>query len=75
MKLKGKKIQYVFVPFTKKVIDDRRYGAPKIHIQLLKEGVKVSIKRVQLLMKKAGIRLEHHKKAPSDANTKARGRT
>lgn len=33
-----------------------RYGAPKIHQSLLKEGYAVSLKRVQRLMKKAGIR-------------------
>ncbi|WP_407942274.1 IS3 family transposase [Microaerobacter geothermalis] len=33
-----------------------RYGAPKIHQMLLKEGYKVSIKRVQRLIKKADIR-------------------
>ena len=41
---------------------DGRYGAPKIHAQLQKEGVKVSIKRVQRLMKKAGIRSNITKK-------------
>jgi len=34
----------------------QRYGAPKIHYLLTKEGYQVSIKRVQRLMKKAGIR-------------------
>jgi len=33
-----------------------RYGAPKIHKKLLKDGYKVSLKRVQRLMKKANIR-------------------
>jgi len=33
-----------------------RYGAPKIHHLLEEEGYKVSIKRVQRLMKAAGIR-------------------
>ena len=33
-----------------------RYGAPKIHQTLLKQGVQVSIKRVQRLMKKENIR-------------------
>src|SRR5690606_5097257 len=33
-----------------------RYGAPKIHQSLLKEGYAVSLKRVQRLMRKAGIR-------------------
>lgn len=41
---------------------DGRYGALKIHAQLLKEGLKVSIKRVQRLMKKAGIRSNITKK-------------
>ncbi|MGE7920015.1 IS3 family transposase [Viridibacillus sp. NPDC093762] len=35
---------------------DRRYGAPKIHYLLCREGFQVSIKRVQRLMKRAGIR-------------------
>ncbi|WP_435799593.1 IS3 family transposase [Peribacillus asahii] len=35
---------------------DGRYGAPKIHYLLCKEGLKVSIKRVQRLMRQAGIR-------------------
>lgn len=34
---------------------DKRYGAPKIHYLLVKEGYQVSLKRVQRLMKKAGI--------------------
>src|SRR5690625_2612574 len=34
----------------------KRYGAPKIHHLLEKEGYDVSLKRVQRLMKKAGIR-------------------
>src|SRR5690625_7589188 len=34
---------------------DKRYGAPKIHYLLEKEGYQVSIKRVQRLMKKAAI--------------------
>ncbi len=33
-----------------------RYGAPKIHQTLLKQGFQVSIKRVQRLMKKENIR-------------------
>ena len=33
-----------------------RYGAPKIHRLLLKKGYQVSVKRVQRLMKAAGIR-------------------
>uniref|UniRef100_UPI00403F86C4 IS3 family transposase n=1 Tax=unclassified Aeribacillus TaxID=2640495 RepID=UPI00403F86C4 len=33
----------------------QRYGAPKIHHMLEKEGLKVSLKRVQRLMKAAGI--------------------
>lgn len=33
----------------------QRYGAPKIHKNLLKEGYLASLKRVQRLMKKAGI--------------------
>lgn len=35
---------------------DKRYGAPKIHHLLNKEGLQVSLKRVQRLMKKANIR-------------------
>ncbi len=73
MKLKTKKITERICAIHKN--SDGRYGAPKIHAQLLKEGVKVSIKRVQRLMKKAGIRSNITKKVPSDANTKARGRT
>ncbi|WLR41215.1 IS3 family transposase [Bacillus carboniphilus] len=34
----------------------KRYGAPKIHMELEKKGFFVSLKRVQRLMKKAGIR-------------------
>ncbi len=46
---------------TKKIIDihtasNKRYGAPKIHRCLLKKGYQIGIKRVQRLMKKAGIR-------------------
>ena len=33
----------------------RRYGAIKIHRQLIKEGLSVSLKRVQRLMKSAGL--------------------
>src|SRR5699024_11640422 len=33
-----------------------RYGAPKIHRLLIKEGHHVSLKRVQRLMKKAGVK-------------------
>lgn len=32
-----------------------RYGAPKIHNQLIKQGICISLKRVQRLMKAAGI--------------------
>lgn len=35
---------------------NKRYGAPKIHRVLLNNGVSISIKRVQRLMKKLGIR-------------------
>nr|WP_205001934.1 IS3 family transposase [Scopulibacillus daqui] len=46
---------------TKKIMEihtesKQRYGAPKIHFILQKEGYMVSLKRVQRLMKKAGIR-------------------
>src|SRR5690625_3826248 len=46
---------------TKRIIEihngsNKRYGAPKIHHTLVEEGYKVSIKRVQRLMKKANIR-------------------
>lgn|SRR5579875_1658767 len=34
----------------------QHYGAPKIHHSLQKEGYRLSLKRVQHLMKKAGIR-------------------
>lgn len=34
----------------------QRYGAPKIHYLLNQEGFNVSIKRVQRLMREAGIR-------------------
>ena len=45
---------------TKRIIEihndsNKRYGAPKIHHLLEKEGYQVSIKRVQRLMKKAAI--------------------
>ena len=33
----------------------RRYGAIKVHHQLIKEGFSVSLKRVQRLMKSAGL--------------------
>jgi len=71
--VENKKITERICPIHKE--SDGRYGAPKIHAQLLKEGLKVSIKRVQRLMKKAGIRSNITKKVPSDANTNARGRT
>lgn len=35
---------------------EQRYGAPKIHDDLKDEGINISLKRVQRLMKKAGIR-------------------
>lgn len=46
---------------TKRIIEihkesKKRYGAPKIHLLLEKEGYQVSLKRVQRLMKKANIR-------------------
>ena len=46
--------------FTEKIIEvyeesKKRYGAPKIHETLEKQGHKISLKRVQRLMKKAGI--------------------
>src|SRR5699024_482791 len=46
---------------TKRIIDihkerKQRYGAPKIHHILVEEGYHVSMKRVQRLMQKAGIR-------------------
>ena len=46
--------------FTEKIIQihedsKKRYGAPKIHEILVKQGHKISINRVQRLMKKAGI--------------------
>ena len=34
----------------------KRYGAPKIHKILVKQGHKISLNRLQRLMKKAGIR-------------------
>jgi putative transposase len=39
-----------------------RYGAPKIHQTLLQQGVTISLKRVQRLMKKAEIRSITYKK-------------
>ncbi|WP_425431906.1 IS3 family transposase [Gracilibacillus ureilyticus] len=39
-----------------------RYGAPKIHRELLKEGYSCSLKRVQRLMKQAGIQSNITKK-------------
>ena len=39
-----------------------RYGAPKIHILLQKKGYSCSMKRVQRLMKEAGIRSNITKK-------------
>ena len=33
----------------------RRYGAIKVHRQMIKEGLSVSLKRVQRLMKSAGL--------------------
>src|SRR5690625_3879143 len=46
---------------TNRIIDihnesHKRYGAPKIHYLLNKEGYHVSLKRVQRLMRKADIR-------------------
>src|SRR5699024_7340052 len=46
---------------TKEIIEihkesKQRYGAPKIHQQLIKKGYKASLNRVQRLMKKANIR-------------------
>ncbi len=46
--------------FTEKIIQihedsKKRYGAPKIHEILVKQGHKISLNRVQRLMKKAGI--------------------
>lgn len=46
---------------TKRIIgiykeSHERYGAPKIHRQLKKEGYSISIKRVQRIMRKEGIR-------------------
>jgi len=46
---------------TERILDihqesNQRYGAPKIHRKLVKENYRVSIKRVQRLMKKADIR-------------------
>lgn len=34
----------------------KRYGAPKIHNTLINQGNKISLKRVQRLMQKLGIR-------------------
>lgn len=47
--------------FTEKIVQiheesKERYGAPKIHEMLEKQGHKISLKRVQRLMKEAGIR-------------------
>ena len=47
--------------YTEKIIEihndsKRRYGAPKIHKELQKQGYTISLKRVQRLMKKAGIK-------------------
>jgi transposase InsO family protein len=39
-----------------------RYGAPKIHQTLLNQGIRISLKRVQRLMKKANIRSITYKK-------------
>ena len=46
---------------TKEIVEihkesKQRYGAPKIHQQLIKKGYKASLNRVQRLMKKADIR-------------------
>ena len=41
---------------------NERYGAPKIHKKLLKKGYEVSLKRVQRMMKNAGIRSKTVKK-------------
>lgn len=45
-----------------------RYGAPKIHQMLMKEDYKVSLKRVQRLMKKAEIRSITKKKFRPQSN-------
>jgi len=47
--------------FTEKILaiykeSKKRYGAPKIHKILLAEGFKISLKRVQKLMRKLGIK-------------------
>ncbi|GKU24326.1 transposase [Clostridium folliculivorans] len=55
---------------------DSFYGAPKIHKCLIADGYKVSIKRVQRLMKKLNIRSIVIKKfKPFSSNIKIEGRT
>lgn len=61
---------------TKRIIEihvdsKQRYGAPKIHFLLKKEGYKVSLKRVQRLMNKANIKSIIVKKfRPTPSNEK-----
>jgi len=43
---------------------NKRYGAPKIHEQLLKEDAKVSIKRAQRFMEKTDI-LKKYRPTPT----------
>ncbi len=40
----------------------KRYGAPKIHHKLRENNINISLKRVQRIMKKLGIRSIVHKK-------------
>lgn len=52
--IENKKIQEKIL----KIYEDskKRYGAPKIHKTLIAQGIKISLKRVQRLMKKLGIK-------------------
>ncbi|MBG9983255.1 IS3 family transposase [Aerococcaceae bacterium DSM 111020] len=53
----------------------KRYGAPKIHKELEKEGYSISLKQVQRLMKKVGIRSIIVKKfRPTASKQKIEGR-
>ena len=54
---KWKRENQQLLEYIKKIYFEskRRYGAIKVHRQLLKEGLCVSLKRVQRLMKSAGL--------------------
>ena len=52
------------------VIVERTYGSPRIHQKLLREGYQVSKKRVERLMKEAGIYAVAKKKYRATTDSK-----